>query len=206
LKFGNIIIDQNKFDAILKYNMMNSNQSPVSCLLASILFVLSILDVSNSFSQLTSKEKRLIEKSNDAKIEFIRHDKLLKNLFDNAYGYAILPNVGKGAMVVGAAAGSGPVYERNKLIGMVSMTQVTIGFQTGGQAYREVIFFENKEIMERLKRNKIEFSAQASAIALTQGALANIKYVNGVMIFAQTKGGLMYEASLGGQQFKFRKL
>lgn len=185
---------------------MNSNQSPVSCLLASILFVLSILDVSNSFSQLTSKEKRLIEKSNDAKIEFIRHDKLLKNLFDNAYGYAILPNVGKGAMVVGAAAGSGPVYERNKLIGMVSMTQVTIGFQTGGQAYREVIFFENKEIMERLKRNKIEFSAQASAIALTQGALANIKYVNGVMIFAQTKGGLMYEASLGGQQFKFRKL
>jgi lipid-binding SYLF domain-containing protein len=157
-------------------------------------------------AQLTSKEKKLIQKGEDAKIEFIKTDPLLKTLFDKAYGYTIFPNVGKGAMVVGAAAGNGPTYEKGKLIGIASMTQVTIGFQTGGQAYREVIFFENKKALDRFKSNNIEFSAQASAIALTEGALANVKYVDGVMIFAQTKGGLMYEASLGGQQFKFKSL
>ena len=174
--------------------------------LKSTLLFVYILISQHSFSQLTSKDKRVIEKGKDAKIEFIQHDKLLKNIFENAYGYAILPSVGKGGLVVGAAAGNGPVYEKNKLIGMVSMTQLTIGFQTGGQAYREVIFFENKESLDRFKRNNIEFSGQASAIVLTEGAVANIKYVNGVMIFAQTKGGLMYEASMGGQQFKFRPL
>ena len=157
-------------------------------------------------AQLTSKEKKLIQKGGDAKIEFIRADPLLKTLFDKAYGYTIFPNVGKGAMVVGAAAGNGPTYEKGKLIGIASMTQVTVGFQTGGQAYREVIFFENKKALDRFKSNNIEFSAQASAIAITEGALANVKYVDGVMIFAQTKGGLMYEASLGGQKFKFRNL
>jgi lipid-binding SYLF domain-containing protein len=107
---------------------------------------------------------------------------------------------------VGAAAGNGTVYEKNKLIGMASMTQVTIGFQTGGQAYREVIFFENKEALDRFKNDNIEFSGQASAVLVTEGAVANVKYINGIMIFAQTKGGLMYEASVGGQQFKFKKL
>lgn len=170
-----------------------------------LLFLLLSL-TQYSFSQLTSKEKKIIEKGADAKIEFIKTEGLLKNIFNNAYGYAILPNVGKGAIVLGAAAGNGPVYEKGKLIGMASMTQVTIGFQTGGQAYREVIFFENKKTLDRFKNNNIEFSAQASAVALTEGAVANVKYIDGVMIFAQTKGGLMYEASIGGQQFKFRKL
>ena len=170
-----------------------------------LLFLLLSL-TQYSFSQLTSKEKKIIEKGADAKIEFIKTEGLLKNIFNNAYGYAILPNVGKGAFVLGAAAGNGPVYEKGKLIGMASMTQVTIGFQTGGQAYREVIFFENKKTLDRFKNNNIEFSAQASAVALTEGAVANVKYIDGVMIFAQTKGGLMYEASIGGQQFKFRKL
>jgi lipid-binding SYLF domain-containing protein len=83
------------------------------------------------------------------------------------------------------------------------MKQVTVGFQWGGQAYREVIFFENKETLDRFKENKIEFSVQASAVAATKGASGNVKYANGVMIFTQEKGGLMYEASVGGQKFKY---
>ena len=170
------------------------------------LIVCYILMTKFSFPQLSPKEKRLVKEGQEAKTEFVKKDGLLKNLFDNSYGYTILPNVGKGAMVVGAAAGNGPVYEKNKLIGMASMTQVTIGFQTGGQAYREVIFFENKEALDRFKNDNIEFSGQASAVLVTEGAVANVKYVDGIMIFAQTKGGLMYEASVGGQQFKFKKL
>jgi lipid-binding SYLF domain-containing protein len=83
------------------------------------------------------------------------------------------------------------------------MIQISVGFQFGGQAYREVIFFENKETLDRFKENKIEFSAQASAVAAKKGASTNVKYTNGVLIFTQQKGGLMYEASIGGQKFKF---
>ena len=89
---------------------------------------------------------------------------------------------------------------------MASMTQASFGFQWGGQAYREVIFFETEGDLDRFKENKIEFSGQASAVAVTKGAAANIKYKDGVMIFSQTKAGLMYEASIGGQKFKYRPL
>jgi lipid-binding SYLF domain-containing protein len=89
------------------------------------------------------------------------------------------------------------------MIGKAKLKQVSIGFQLGGQAYREVIFFENKEAMDRFKQDKLEFAAQASAVAATSGASANVKYSNGVMIFTQQKGGLMYEASIGGQKFDY---
>jgi len=127
----------------------------------------------------------------------------MKNLFDSSYGYVIFPNIGKGAVAVGGAAGNGCVYQKGTMIGRAKMTQVTVGFQFGGQAYREVIFFESKETLDRFKQNKIEFSGQASAVAATAGASGNVKYRNGVMIFTQQKGGLMYEASVGGQKFKF---
>ena len=152
------------------------------------------------------KDQKLIDDSNEAKEEFITTDGLMKNLFENAYGYAILPNVGKGAIGIGGAAGNGVAYEQGSIVGMASMKQATIGFQFGGQAYREVIFFETKAQMDRFKQNKIEISAQASAVAVTAGASATAKYRDGIMIFTQAKGGLMYEASVGGQQFKFRPL
>ena len=152
------------------------------------------------------KNQKLIDDSNEAKEEFITTDGLMKNLFENAYGYVILPNVGKGAIGIGGAAGNGVAYEHGSIVGMASMKQATIGFQFGGQAYREVIFFETKAQMDRFKQNKIEISAQASAVAVTAGASATAKYRDGIMIFTQAKGGLMYEASVGGQQFKFRPL
>jgi lipid-binding SYLF domain-containing protein len=98
------------------------------------------------------------------------------------------------------------VYEKGEIAGMANMKQLTVGFQAGGQAYREVIFFETAEELNRFKENKIEFSGQASAVAATQGASANVKYKNGVLIFTKAKGGLMYEASVGGQKFTFRNL
>jgi lipid-binding SYLF domain-containing protein len=83
------------------------------------------------------------------------------------------------------------------------MTQATVGFQFGGQAYREVIFFEDKKTLDQFKENKIEFSAQVSAVAAKAGASGNVKYSSGILIFTQQKGGLMYEASVGGQKFKY---
>lgn len=152
-----------------------------------------------------SKKEKLAADAKEAKSEFIKTDPKMANLFSKAYGYVILPNVGKGAIGVGGATGNGIAYERGKSVGTAKMTQVSIGFQLGGQAYREVIFFESKKDMDRFKENRIEFSAQVSAVAATAGASANAKYVDGVMVFTMQKGGLMYEASVGGQKFKYEK-
>jgi lipid-binding SYLF domain-containing protein len=150
-----------------------------------------------------SKENKLIEESKNAKAAFTKTDKLMQNLFDNSSGYVIFPNVGKGAVGVGGAAGNGILFEKRKSTGKASMKQVSVGFQFGGQAYREVIFFENAAALNRFKQNKIEFDAQTSVVAATTGAAANVKYAKGVMVFTQEKGGLMYEASIGGQKFSY---
>lgn len=171
----------------------------------SCVFALVILAMvaAPSFGQ--SKKDKIISDSKEAKAEFIKTDPKMSGLFSSAYGYVILPNVGKGAIGVGGASGNGIAYERGKIVGTARMTQVSIGFQLGGQAYREVIFFESKKDLDRFKENRIEFSAQVSAVAATAGASANAKYVDGVMVFTMQKGGLMYEASVGGQKFKYEK-
>lgn len=168
--------------------------------------MLALLMNITSIAQKDDDNPKIVADANAAKQDFIKADALMHTLFDNSYGYVIFPNVGKGAIGIGGAAGNGAVYQKETLIGMASMKQVSVGFQWGGQAYREVIFFETEADLNRFKENKIEFSGQASAVAVTKGAAANIKYKDGVMIFSQTKGGLMYEASVGGQKFKFRSL
>ena len=170
------------------------------------VFIFSALLIAHAALAQSSKDQKIMIDCDSAKAEFLRTDPLLKNVFDAAFGYVILPNIGKGAVGVGGASGNGMVYEKGKIIGTAKMSQVTIGFQVGGQAYRELIFFQNKEALDRFKQNKLEFSAQASAVAVTKGASANAKYTNGIMIYTQQKGGLMYEASLGGQKFKYDTL
>jgi lipid-binding SYLF domain-containing protein len=154
------------------------------------------------FSQ-NSKENKLIDDSKEAQTEFIKGDSLMQSLFENSFGYVIFPNIGKGAIGIGGAAGNGIVFEKGEPVGSAKMKQVSIGFQFGGQAYREVIFFENEAALERFKQDKFEFAAQASAVAATKGASANVKYRDGVMVFTQEKKGLMYEASIGGQKFSY---
>lgn len=136
--------------------------------------------------------------------EFQKADSGLVKWFSESYGYAIFPGVGKGAIGLGGARGKGWVYERGKIIGRSTLTQVTIGLQLGGQAYREVIFFKDETALKDFCRGNYELSAQASAVAVTKGASANVKYNGGVAIFTMAKGGLMYEASVGGQKFSFK--
>ena len=168
-----------------------------------ILLVLMGLFASVSVFSQSSKDNELINDSKEAKVQFVKTDSLMQSLFDNSYGYVIFPNVGKGAIGVGGAAGNGIVFENGKPVGSAKLKQVTVGFQFGGQVYREVIFFENKAALDRFKDGNFEFSAQASAVAATVGASANVKYRDGVLVFTQEKKGLMYEASIGGQKFGY---
>ena len=104
----------------------------------------------------------------------------------------------------GGAYGKGRVYEQGKHVGNTSMTQVTVGFQLGGQVYSQFIFFRDQTALDSFRRGNFEFGAQASAVAVTVGASADANYSDGVAIFTQAKGGLMYEASVGGQKFKVK--
>ena len=130
----------------------------------------------------------------------------MKELFANSYGYAIFPQVTKAALIVGGAGASGEVYEKGKQIGTAKMAQVSVGAQVGGQAYREVIFFENKEALDRFKGDNFEFSSQVSAVAVKSGVSANAAYREGVQVYTQEINGLMAEASIGGQKFTYKPL
>ena len=138
--------------------------------------------------------------------EFEKGDAGMQAWVRDAYGYAVFPNVGKGALVVGGSHGDGLVYERGKLIGKTSLTAVTIGLQAGGQAFRQVIFFKDKTALDDFTRGNYEFQAGLSAVALKEGASADLAYNKGVAVMTATKGGLMAEASVGGQKFKFERL
>jgi len=145
--------------------------------------------------------------------------------FDKSYGYAVFPTIGKGGIGIGAAHGSGRVYEKGKYIGDTTMNQVSVGLQFGGQAYSQIIFFEDKRAFDEFTGGNFEFGAQATAVALTAGASAQAgtggtsagasgtqshantsgSYQKGMAVFTVAKGGLMYEASIGGQKFSYRK-
>ena len=127
----------------------------------------------------------------------------IQKFFDQAPAYAVFPTVGKGGIGIGGAYGSGILIEGGRTVGETSVSQVTVGFQLGGQAYSEFVFFQDQTAVDDFKRGNFEFSAQASAVAVTAGASADAGYNGGVAIFTMAKGGLMYEASVGGQKFKF---
>lgn len=151
----------------------------------------------------------------------------LKPYFDNAYGYAVFPTVGRGGLVVGGSYGKGRVYENGRVAGHVSLAKLSIGFQFGGQAFSEIIFLQDKRAFDEFISGRFEFDASASAVAIILGAQAQAGtagssasagtgpastnqveygYNKGMAVFLHTLGGLMYEASVGGQKFKYTPL
>jgi lipid-binding SYLF domain-containing protein len=149
------------------------------------------------------------EENREAKVEeaiagMLEKDPDMQRFFDSAAAYVVIPTVGKGGIGIGGARGKGLLYEGGEPTAEVTLTQLTIGFQAGGQAYSEFIFFKDDVALADFKRGNYELGAQASAVAVTAGASADANYSNGVAIFTQAKGGLMYEASVGGQKFKVK--
>lgn len=141
-------------------------------------------------------------KSKQAIAEFKEKDPDIEKFFNKAAGYVVIPTVGKGGLGIGGARGKGILYENGVPTAVVTLTQLTVGFQAGGQAYSEFIFFEDATALGQFKRGNYELGAQASAVAITAGASADANFEGGMAIFTQAKGGLMYEASVGGQKFK----
>ena len=141
-------------------------------------------------------------KAQEAIATFNEKDPSIQRFFDAASAYVVIPTVGKAGFGIGGARGKGVLYEDGTVTAVVTLTQLSFGFQWGGQAYSEFIFFEDDVALNDFKRGNYELGAQASAVAVKAGASADANYNSGVAIFTQAKGGLMYEASVGGQKFK----
>ena len=128
----------------------------------------------------------------------------LKPYFREAKGYAVFPSIGKAGFGIGGARGKGEVFENDKVIGSTTLTQLSFGIQLGGQAFSQIIFFQDEKDLNRFTEGNYEFGASASAALITEGANASADYSDGVAVMTFLKGGLMYEASIGGQKFTFK--
>ena len=146
--------------------------------------------------------------------------------FDKSYAYAVFPTVGKGALVVGGAHGVGRVYERGRYVRDITLTQLSVGFQAGGQAYSQIVFMQDLRAFKEFTSGEFGFGAGVSAVAITAGANAMAtttgssasvsggkkdaktagEFYKGMAVFTIAKGGLMYEASLAGQKFNYKAL
>jgi len=130
----------------------------------------------------------------------------METFLDGAAGYAVFPKVGKGGLGIGGAHGKGLVIVGDEVIGKTSLSQITVGFQAGGQVYAEFVFFKDETALGHFQRGNFELGAQVSAVAVTAGASADANYDKGVAVFTNVGGGLMYEATVGGQKFKYEAL
>lgn len=157
-------------------------------------------------------------------INTFKQSPVVAKFFKDSYGYAVFPTIGKGGWVVGGSYGKGQVYRNGGVTGKTSIIEGSIGFQFGGKAFSEIIFFQDKRAYDRFISGSFEFDAEAQATVITAGAQAEAgttgvgagatagpktgvqaktKYVNGMAVFVHSKGGLMYEFSVGGQKFTF---
>jgi len=148
------------------------------------------------------------------------------SFFTDSYGYAVFPTIGKGGLGIGAAHGKGRVYEQGKYVGDTSMTQLSVGFQAGGQAYSQIVFFQDERSFKEFTRGNFEFGAGVSAVAITAAASGTAAttgtaagasggkkdattaggYYKGLAVFVIVKGGAMFEASVAGQKFSYKPL
>jgi lipid-binding SYLF domain-containing protein len=155
------------------------------------------------YAATTHENAQLINEANQTIALYRRTDPGIDAFLHRAVGYVVFPGAGKGGLGIGGAHGTGVLFEHGAPIGKVTMSQVTIGAQAGGQEFSEIVFFEVPQPMHDLKAGSTSLSAQASAVALNSGAAAKTKFKNGVAVFTATKGGLMFEASVGGQKFSY---
>jgi lipid-binding SYLF domain-containing protein len=188
-----------------------------------IALCIILFQTSSAWAEGEEKDKKK-DASYAATIQNFRNEPATAPFFESAVAYAVFPTIGKGGIGIGGAFGNGRAYQRGIYVGDVKMGQVSIGWQFGGQAYSEIIFFQNNDIFKEFTDGDFEFGADASAVALTAGAQAsastkgatasagssaektdqaNTDWNRGMAVFTLAKGGLMVQAAIGGQGFDY---
>lgn len=168
------------------------------------LIVTVVLTFVTAFTFAQNKDDvRVMKDAEKAIVSLKSMDIGLEKFFDTASGYVVFPNVGEGALIIGAAAGNGVVYTKGKAVGMAKMKKIDIGLQAGGEEYTQVIFFETQDALNEFKQGNLEFTAEAKAVIVDKGASKNANYNDGVVIFVKSKGGAMADLSVGGSKFSY---
>ncbi len=170
--------------------------------LKTITAILALVMSFGAYAQNTD-DQQIMADAKDAKQKLLDKDPGLDKFFDNSAGYVIFPNVGEGGFIIGAAAGNGVVYRNGDAIGMADLKKIDIGFQIGGQAIIEIIFFEDEEALTEFKTDEFTFSGEVSATAVKSGVSENLNYSDSVITVVMPKAGLMADVSVGGQRFKY---
>jgi len=177
---------------------------PVKLLvLAAGLGVATVFGACSTAPKTETDKKALTYDARGALESFKGADPSLQGLLDRSLGYAIFPDIGKAGFIAGGAFGRGEVYEGGKFIGFTDMTKGSIGLMAGAQTFAELIIFLTPAQMDSFKSGKFTMTADATAVAIKSGAAASSDYSKGVIVFVQSKGGLMADASIGGQGFSF---
>jgi len=177
---------------------------PTLCLTATIGVATLFLGACSTAPETTPERQALTNDSQAAVGDFKLVDPSLNNVLNNSYGYAIFPSIGKGAVGVGGAYGQGEVYQGGKKIGYADMTQASVGASIGGQSFAELIVFRTPQALQSFQSSQMTFTADVSAVAAKAGAADNARWENDIAVFANVKGGLMADASVGGQKFNYQ--
>ena len=175
----------------------------ISVLLFMCLFLCCITNIASA--GLFSHHRRTGQENAQLLIKGMKDkDPEMQKVFDNAVGWAVFPKISKAGFGVGGAAGNGKVYRKNAFIGTTTMSQISVGFQLGGQIYGEILFFKDDYTLGKFKEGKFELGANISAVVFDVGAAGTADYKDGTMIFIVPTAGLMYEATISGQKFTFK--
>jgi lipid-binding SYLF domain-containing protein len=151
-----------------------------------------------------AEKDTLLTEAASAMTRMSAEDPTLPALVRRGYGYALFPEVTKGGLVVGGARGQGVLYEQGRHVGYCDLSQASVGLQAGAQTFSELLVFENKGALDRFKAGSLNFAADASAVVLKSGVAANAEFIDGVAVVVSPIGGVMLEASVGGQQFTYQ--
>jgi len=153
------------------------------------------------------KERAALQTDADKTLtELKQSDPSLESVLGDSAGYAVFPTIGKGGLIIGGGYGRGALYEAGKITGYTDMTQAAIGALIGGQSFTELLVFKSPDALKKFKAGDFSFGAHASAIALNKGAAAESSFKDGVAIFTRANQGLMADASLNGQKFRYTEL
>jgi lipid-binding SYLF domain-containing protein len=173
--------------------------------MALVLTVVTGLLVGCATAPASRTEQDTLLAESSSRIQQMRaEDPSLGELVRRGYGYAMFPNVTKGALGVGGAYGRGVVYEQGRHVGYSDLSQASVGLQVGGQTFSELLVFESKAPLDRFKAGSLNFAADASAVVLKTGVATNANFVDGVAVVVSPIGGAMVEAAIGGQQFSYQ--
>ena len=182
---------------------MKTVQNKKSKLVTILLVIITSITMN---AQIGGWNPELVNDSNEALKTMLEKTPKLESFYNESYGYVVFPKITKAGITIGGAMGNGIVFRDNKVVGSSKLKQATLGLQFGGQQYTEVIFFENEASFNKFINGKLKFDGQASAVAIKAGASIDVAYQEGVSVFTMPKGGLMYEASLGGQHFQYKAI